>query len=289
MYAGKRLGKDAAVIYRPSLGVSVDFPSALRKANDGVPPGFRLAYQPVVRLPDGISVAVEALARWTAPDGMEIPPETFVAAAEGAGLGAALDVMVLDLALREIQSAGLGLDVHVNIGAARLGNRDFEQQVVRTLARHDVGPGRLVLEITETVPIVGIPEAAAAIGRLRGIGVQVALDDFGAGFNSLTYLHSLPVQIVKLDRSLAVGAESDRGLALYRSVIGLCSTLGLDVIAEGIEYKAQADTVFAAGCRRAQGYLFGRPMALSEVNRALPARGEAAPSSATTGPGHAPS
>ena len=266
MYAGKRLGKDTAVVYRPSSGVSVDFASALRQADGGVPPGFKLAYQPVVSLPDGIPVAVEALARWTAPNGMQIPPETFVAVAEGAGLGAALDAMVLDLACREVQAAGLDLDLHVNIGAARLGNRDFEQQVVQTLVRHRMEAERLVVEITETVPIVDLSEGAAAITRLRGIGVKVALDDFGAGFNSLTYLHALPVHIVKVDRSLAVGAESDRGLALYRSVVGLCGTLGLEVIAEGIESQVQADSVLIAGCRLAQGYLFGRAMDMSDVS-----------------------
>ncbi|GAB7067135.1 putative bifunctional diguanylate cyclase/phosphodiesterase [Mycolicibacterium hodleri] len=265
MYAGKRLGKNTAVVYRPSSGVVVDFPSSLRRAAGGVPPGFSLAYQPVVRLPDRRPVAVEALARWSAPNGMQIPPATFVAVAEGAGLGAALDAMVLDLACREIQEAGSPLVIHVNVGAARLGNRAFEQQVTRTLDRHDVDPGRLVLEITETVPIVDLSEGAAAIERLGALGIQVALDDFGAGFNSLSYLHALPVHVVKLDRSLAVGDEPDRGLALYRSVIGLCSALGLEVIAEGIEHEAQADTVFAAGCRLAQGYLFGRAAGLAEL------------------------
>ena len=97
------------------------------------------------------------------------------------------------------------------------------------------------------------------------IGVKVALDDFGAGYNSLTYLHALPVQIVKLDRGLAVGADPARDLTLYRSVIGLCDELGLDVIAEGIESVAQADTVYRAGGRLAQGHLFGRPVPISEL------------------------
>nr|WP_234789170.1 EAL domain-containing protein [Mycolicibacterium monacense] len=278
MYAGKRLGKDTAVVYRPSSGVSVDFPSALRQADGGVPKGFTLAYQPVVTLPDAAPVAVEALARWTAPNGMQISPETFVAVAEGAGLGGALDAMVLDLACREMQAAGLDVALHVNIGAARLGNRGFEQQVVRILERHGVEAERLVLEITETVPIVDLSKGAAAIRRLRSIGAQVALDDFGAGFNSLNYLHALPIDVVKLDRSLVVGGEPDRDVALYRSVIGLCDALGLDVIAEGIEYPEQADTVFAAGCRMAQGHLFGRAVPMSELGRVLAAtREEAVP------------
>lgn len=264
MYAGKRVGKDTAVVYRPSLGVSTDFPTALRKAKGGIPPGFSLAYQPIVRLQDGTPVAVEALARWTAPNGTEVQPDAFVAAAEAARLGATLDAMVLDLACSEIRAAGVELVVHVNIGAARMGSLDFEQQVRQTLARHGMAPSQLVLEITETVPIVDLADAAAQITRLNAMGVKVALDDFGAGYNSLTYLHALPVQIIKLDRGLAVGPEPDRIVTLYRSVIRLCGELGLGLIAEGIESTAQAEMIYSAGCRLAQGHMFGRAVPIAD-------------------------
>ncbi|MDT5094798.1 MAG: diguanylate cyclase [Mycobacterium sp.] len=266
MYAGKRVGKDTAVVYRPSLGVSTDFVTALRQADGGIPPGFSLVYQPVVRLPDETPVAVEALARWTAPDGTEIPPETFVAAAEAAGLGATVDGLVLDLACRDVEAAGLDLPVHVNVSAARLGSLEFEQQLQHTLMRCGMTPSQLVIEVTETVPIVDLADAAAQIVRLRAMGITVALDDFGAGHNSLTYLHVLPVQIIKLDRSLAIAGRPGGRLTLYRSVIRLCAALGLGVIAEGIESIDQAETVFAAGCRLAQGHLFGRPSALADID-----------------------
>lgn len=265
MYAGKRLGKNTAVVYQPAAGVRADFPTTLRNAAGGVPAGFSLSYQPVVRLPDETLVAVEALARWTAPNGIQIPPETFVAAAEAAGLGAVLDEMVLRLACREVAGTGLDVGIHVNIGATRLGNPGFEDDVRRTLSDCRIEPDRLVLEITETLPIVDLADAAAQIGRLNATGVRVALDDFGAGYNSLTYLHALPVGIVKLDRSLAVGSEAARDLALYRSVVGLCADLGLDVIAEGIETPEQAGTILAAGCRLAQGHLFGRPAPIADI------------------------
>jgi diguanylate cyclase (GGDEF)-like protein len=265
MYEGKRFGKDTAVVYRPMWGLAADFPTALRQADGGIPAGFSLVYQPVVRLPDGTPRAIEALARWTALNGTQLPPETFVAAAEAAGLGAALDAMVLDLACSEVRNAGLDITLHVNIGAGRLGNVAFEQEMQRTLARHGMAPEQLVVEITETVPVVDLADAAAQIARLNAFGIRVALDDFGAGYNSLTYLHALPVQIIKLDRSLAVGTEPDRDVALYRSVIGLCEPLGLEVIAEGVESPEQAATVTAAGCRLAQGHLFGRPVPLSEL------------------------
>ncbi|VEG52968.1 diguanylate cyclase/phosphodiesterase [Mycolicibacterium aurum] len=265
MYAGKRMGKNTAVVYQPSSGVTVDFPTMLRNADGEVPPGFRLVYQLVVRLPEGTPVAVEALARWTAPNGIDISPETFVAVTEAAGLGAVFDSLVMNLACREVRTAGLDLDIHVNIGAARLGNPGFEREVHQVMSRHRIPRGRLVLEITETVPIVDLDRAAAQIRRLSDVGVKIALDDFGAGFNSLTYLHCLPVHIVKLDRSLASGGDPARDLALYRSVIGLCGALGMDVIAEGIESDAQADTVYRAGGRLAQGHRFARPVPIAEL------------------------
>ena len=274
MYASKRLGKNTAVVYQPSSGVQADFPSALRDAAGGIPEGFSLAYQPVVHLPEGTPVAVEALARWTAPNGIHISPEAFVAVAEAAGLGAVLDAMVLDMACGQVEAAGLDLDIHVNIGAARLGNPGFEQLVRQTLARHRIPPGRLVMEITETLPIVDLADAAAQIKRLNTLGVKVALDDFGAGYNSLTYLHGLPVQIVKVDRSLVVGGDPARDVALYRSVIGLCEALNLVVIAEGIETAGQAETVYNAGCRLAQGHLFGTPVPITELSACAMTRGE---------------
>ena len=273
MYAGKRTGKDVAVVYQPSLDTRGDFPTALRDAGDGIPAGFRLVYQPIVRLPDGALMAVETLARWTAPNGIDISPETFVAGAEAAGLGAVLDALVLDLACREVQASGLDIDFHVNVGAARLGNPSFEQNVRQTLARHRVEPSRLVVEITETVPIVDLAEAAEQIKRLNAFGVKVALDDFGVRFNSLMYLHSLPVQFVKLDRRFVSGSDPELDLALYRSIIRLCCELGMDVIVEGIEYARQAGAVYGAGGRLAQGHLFGRAVPIAEFDSGLETRG----------------
>lgn len=266
MYAGKRVGKDTAVVYRPSLGVSTDFPTALRNAKGGIPPGFSLVYQPIVRLPDATPVAVEALARWTAPNGTEVQPDAFVAAAEAARLGATFDAMVLDLACSEIRAAGVDLVLHVNIGAARMGSPEFERQIRRTLSRHGMQASQVVLEITESVPVVDLSIAAAQIGRLNSVGLNVALDDFGAGYNSLTYLHALPVQIIKLDRGLALGPEPDRVMTLYRSVIRLCAELGIGLIAEGIESTPQAEMAYAAGCRLAQGHLFGRAVPIGEFS-----------------------
>ncbi|MCP9274566.1 putative bifunctional diguanylate cyclase/phosphodiesterase [Mycolicibacterium arenosum] len=265
MYEGKRQGKNSAVVYRQSATAAVDFATALRVADGTLPRDFRIVYQPIVRLPDATPVALEALARWTAPNGAQISPETFVATAEAAGLGTSFDLLVLDHVCSEIASAEIDLAIHVNIGAARLGDRTFERCVAETLRTHGIAPNQVVLEITESLPIVDLADGAAAIERLKADGVRVALDDFGAGYNTLTYLHALPVDVVKLDRGLTIGIEPGHDAVLYRSVVGICEQLGLDVIAEGIETAAQADTILSAGCTVAQGYRFGRPVPIAEV------------------------
>ncbi|GLY34378.1 GGDEF-domain containing protein [Amycolatopsis sp. NBRC 101858] len=272
MYAGKRLGKDTTVVYRPSPDGPPDFPSALRRAKGGIPEGFGLVFQPIVRLADETPAAVEALARWTTPDGTAVSPETFVRAAEGAGLGAELDALVLDLACREITAAGLDLTVHVNVCASRLGAAALERSVASALDRYRLPASRLVVEITETVPVPDLAAGAAAIRRLQELGVRVALDDFGAGYSSLTVLHALPVDLIKLDRSLTTGVQPERDAALCRSLVGLCADLQLDVVAEGIETAEQASLVTRAGCTTAQGYLYGRPAPLSALRlSAIPA------------------
>lgn len=172
--------------------------------------------------------------------------------------------MVLGLSCREVTGAGARLDLHVKIGAGRLRDGGFRDVVAETLARYGVEPSRLTLEITETVPIVDLDEAAAQILRLNAIGVKVALDDFGAGYNPLTYLHALHIQIVKLDRSLSAGPERAQAATLYRSVIAVCDPLGLEVIAEGVETVEHAEMVFLAGCSLAQGYLFRLPTAITD-------------------------
>ena len=170
--------------------------------------------------------------------------------------------------------------LHVNIGAARLGSLEFEREVQRTLDRCGLTPSQLVLEITETVPVVDLADAAAQITRLNAIGIKVALDDFGAGYSSLTYLHALPVQIIKLDRGLAVGPEPARIETLYRSVIRLCDSLGVDVIAEGIESDGAGRHGLLGGMQARAG---------SPVRACRANRGSRVDAGGTVGPVNSPS
>ncbi len=268
MYAGKRRGKGTMARYTgsPDGGPRADLPHLLARALTGDPAaaGFEVHYQPIVRFADGAIVAVEALARWTDAVAGPVDPDVFVTVAERAGLVQAIDDFVLDRACADAAVLanvyGRPIDVHVNVSAARLGH-GLDDAVLRALERHAVRPSRLVVEITETRRIPDLPRAVAVAGRLRGAGVRIALDDFGSGYNALAQLHSLPVDIVKLDSTLTdVDVSPDRAGALVRSVLAICAELAVTVVAEGIETVRRAHAMADMGCPLGQGYLFGQPL-----------------------------
>ena len=281
MYVSKRRGKNALARYAGGAdgGPNADLPHLLARALSGAPAaaGFEVYYQPIVRLSDGAVVAVEALARWTDPVAGPVDPDVFVTVAERTGLVAAIDDFVLDRACAD--AAALAntyarpIDVHVNVSAARLGQHGLEEAVTQSLERHGVRPSRLVVEITETRRIPDLPRAAEAADRLRRRGIRVALDDFGSGYNALAQLHSLPVDIVKLDSTLTdVDVSPERAGALCRSVLAICADLGIAVVAEGIETPARARALAALGCHLGQGYLFGQPGPVHRLTATIPAQ-----------------
>jgi diguanylate cyclase (GGDEF)-like protein len=283
MYASKRRGKGAMARYSGGNdgGPHADLPHLLAQALSGGPPGaagFEVYYQPIVRLTDGVTVAVEALARWTSPVAGTVHPDVFVTVAERTGLVAAIDNFVLDQTCADAAALavvyGRPIDVHVNVSAARLGQKGLEEAVRAALDRHGMAASRLVLEITETRRIQDLPGAAALAARLRSLGVRVALDDFGSGFNALAQLHSLPVDIVKLDSTLTdVDVAPERAGALCRSVLAICTDLDITVVAEGIETSSRARAMADVGCPLGQGYLFGQPGPLHRLQApAIPGR-----------------
>ncbi|NMO51334.1 EAL domain-containing protein [Actinoplanes sp. TBRC 11911] len=270
MYAGKRRGKGAMARYAGGNDgdSNADLPHLLAQAlsggGDPRAAGFEVHYQPIVRLSDGQTTAVEALARWTSPVAGPVHPDVFVTVAERSGLVGAIDDFVLDQACADAGAlaAGYGrpIDVHVNVSAARLGQDGLFEGISAALTRHGVPASRLVVEITETRRIPDLTGAAEVAGRLRSLGVRVALDDFGSGFNALVQLHSLPVDIVKLDAKLTdVDVAPERAAALCRSVLAICEDLNITVVAEGIETATRAAAMAEVGCPLGQGYLFGQP------------------------------
>jgi len=281
MYVSKRRGKNALARYSGGAdgGPNADLPHLLALALSGAPAaaGFEVYYQPIVRLTDGAIVAVEALARWTDPAAGPVDPDVFVTVAERTGLVAAIDDFVLDRACADASALantyGRPIDVHVNVSAARLGQHGLEEAVAQALERHNVRPSRLVVEITETRRIPDMPRAIEVAERLRRRGVRVALDDFGSGYNALAQLHSLPVDIVKLDSTLTdVDVSPERAGALCRSVLAICAELGIAVVAEGIETPARARALAALGCHLGQGYLFGQPGPVHGLTATIPAQ-----------------
>jgi len=287
MYAGKRRGKGLMVTYGSDVFEGYDdatLPALLAEALDGdaAAAGLDVHYQPVVRIDDGAVIAVEALARWTHPTNGPLPAAVFIAVAERTGLIGRLDDFVLDRACRDLAGyrGSDGIALHVNVSASRLGEPEVEAAVHDCLTRYHLDAGRLVLEVTESSPISDPAAAVRSARRLRERGVRLALDDFGTGYSTLALLHELPLDIIKLDRSLtdtatayANGSPSsgrDHGRddgALCRAVLAIAKELNIMVVAEGVETAEQAAALDRAGCRYAQGHRYGRPGALAEALR----------------------
>lgn len=231
---------------------------------------LRVAYQPQVLIDGGRPVGLEALARWRPADGADVSPAEFIPLAERAGLIEAIGGRVFETALRDLKRLhGLGfgdLRVAVNISAIQVCRADFAATVGRLLDAGGVPPGCVELEVTESVAMGRLDVVQGALRAVKDLGASIALDDFGTGFSSLAYLHRLPVDRLKIDRAFVAGlagAGEDGGIA--RTIVELARTLGLSVIAEGVERPEQGDILAAMGCREAQGYLFAHPMYFDEL------------------------
>ncbi len=242
-----------------------------------------LVYQPVIELPAGRPVGVEALVRWHHPRLGQVSPAEFIPIAEDAGLVTRVDRWVLHHACHQLSrwiADGHSAWVSVNISIRELHLPEYVNHVVEVLQAHRVPPEQLVLEVTEHAVALDLDEVADRLAELREVGVRIALDDFGAGYSSLGQLRRLPVDVLKIDRVLVdqppPGSTRPAG-PLVGVVVELGRQLGLDVIAEGVADPAQQEAVAAAGCRLVQGDLFGRPMPAEHVEALLGAEGTMLP------------
>jgi diguanylate cyclase len=280
MYRAKLAGKTFAIYQEDLDGAAnrVQLVEELRTAIEER--SLALHYQPQVDLSTGEIGSVEALARWTHPRLGFVPPLEFIALAEDAGLMGALTTFVLDEALSQCaawRAAGKDLAVSVNISASDLLDPNFPALVEQLLAKHDLTPHALVLEMTETTAIADFERSQLAIQKLYDLGLVVSVDDFGAGFTSLAYLGSLAVGELKLDRSfitrLAEGGDG-RDLALVRATVELAHALGLRVVAEGVEDNHCLGLLTGLRCDLVQGYVISKPKPADELElapRPLPA------------------
>jgi diguanylate cyclase (GGDEF)-like protein/PAS domain S-box-containing protein len=221
---------------------------------------FALHYQPVVSLASGETVGYEALLRWNHPTRGLIMPGEFVPLAEETGLIVPLGEWAIRHAVESLAQGPEHLRLAVNLSAMQMRNANLVSTVMNALATHDVAPHRLELEVTEG-GFAQDAACAAAMARLREIGLRITLDDFGTGSSSLNFLRSFPFDRVKIDRCLIndlARHQSDR--QIVATVIALVRSLGMRVAAEGVETQDQRDALFADGCEEAQGYLFSAPL-----------------------------
>lgn len=217
-------------------------------------------FQPQVALADGRVAGVEALARWRHPRLGELGAETLLAASDRAGLGLALSDHIHDVALARVAAwprVLADLRVALNVTAADIARADFVPRFLARIDARGIARDRITVEVTEGGLIDDTAAATAALDTLRGAGCRVALDDFGTGYSSLAYLTALPIDYLKIDRSLTHGITGDRRhRVVVEGVIAMAAALGMETIAEGVETVDQRDLLATRGCTYYQGFLY---------------------------------
>ena len=266
MYQAKSHGKDQVEAYEAAMHSQVVRSYELRsEMADAIETNaFILHYQAALNLTTGAVVGAEALVRWNHPERGLIGPNEFIPQAESSGLIHALGRWILREACTTAASWPDRIDgerpaISVNLAASQLLQPSLVDEVAAILAETGLPPAKLILEVTESA-LVDLVPARDALVRLRGLGVLLALDDFGTGYSSLSYLADLPFNIIKIDQSfVAAIGQGKRVDALLKGIVGLCDSLDLVTVAEGIEQQQQLDVLVGLGCRVGQGYLFARP------------------------------
>jgi len=232
-----------------------------------------VAYQPKLELSTRRIVGAEALARWTHPEKGPIAASEFVAAAEQSNRIGKLTDFVLEKAVAaaaQIIKRGEDFDMAVNLSARSLTDRGFILRLSALLARHGLPARNLTLELTETAALTGTGEGLDMIGRLRDLGINIAIDDYGTGLSTLDYLKKIPANEIKIDQSFVKGIADNRSDRLMvQSSIGLAHSLGRKVVAEGVEHRDILDLLIEMGCDIAQGFAIGRPMGLDSLTKRL--------------------
>jgi EAL domain-containing protein (putative c-di-GMP-specific phosphodiesterase class I)/CHASE2 domain-containing sensor protein len=248
--------------------------SMLSQLDDAIDRGeVWVAYQPKLDLATKRIVGAEALARWTHPEKGPIAASEFVAAAEQHNRIGKLTDFVLEKAVTaaaQINKRGRDFDIAVNLSARLLTDKGFTLRLSALLARHSLAPRHLTLELTETAALAGSGEGLDMISRLRDLGINIAIDDYGTGLSTLDYLKKIPANEIKIDQSFVKSMADNRSDRLMvQSTIGLAHSLGRRVVAEGVEHRDILDLLVDMGCDIAQGFAIGRPMSIDSLIKRL--------------------
>ncbi|MCZ8375695.1 MAG: EAL domain-containing protein [Beijerinckiaceae bacterium] len=227
---------------------------------------FELHYQPIIDLESNRPHAFEALIRWRHPQKGLLMPAYFIDIAEESGLILQIGELVLRQACETMARLPIDVSVSVNLSPIQFRNHQLAVSVVNALAASGLSPHRLVLEITESVLMADDYRTVDILKQLRMLGVRIALDDFGVGHSSLSYLQKFPFNKIKIDKSFVQNNEDGTmNTAIRRAILSLGQDIGIDVIVEGVETETQRDMLIYEGCRYVQGYLFGRPRPEAEI------------------------
>jgi EAL domain-containing protein (putative c-di-GMP-specific phosphodiesterase class I) len=268
MYRAKARGRDCVEAFE--VGGHETGVQALRTAGElrrGIERGEIVPYfQPIVDLESGRALGYEVLARWLHPERGMLPPSEFLPLAEETGLMIDFGARILRDSLAQLAQwrlAGYAFadcSLSVNVGTRQLVDPGFFDTVGEALAETGVEAESLWLEITETALLADVKAATVALRELRSLGLHLSVDDFGTGYSSLTYLKRFPVESIKVDKSFVSGLGlNSEDSTIVEAVVRLGQSLGLTVVAEGIESPLQLQRLRELGCDRGQGYLFGRP------------------------------
>jgi len=267
MYQAKEEGRNVFRVYTPAMDAvarqRAGMVSALRMALERNE--LHLVYQPMLALSEGRIAGVEALLRWNNPEFGDVTPTEFIPLAEEAGLIERIGEFVLFRAcaqLREWQERGLsGITMSVNLSALQLLREELTQRLCEILAELDMDPTHLELELTESVLMEHPERAIHTLDRLHALGVTIAIDDFGTGYSSLSYLKRLPIDTLKIDRSFVGDITTDPDdEAITKTIITMAHSLGLDVVAEGVETLEQLEYLHEQGCDAIQGHWLSPPL-----------------------------
>lgn len=279
MYRAKSGGRDHALFFTPEFHVQaqerLDIENALREVTTRGE--LLLHFQPRVEANGGDVVGFEALVRWQRPGHGLVSPATFIPIAEETGQIVPIGTWILGEACRQHaawRDAGLGaIPISVNVSAIQLRDPALPMQLREVLSAHRVDPSAIELELTETFLMENAIATVQSLERLKDIGVTLSIDDFGTGYSSLNYLHQFPIDKLKIDQSFVRDILDDPAdWAITQAIIGLGHTLGLRVVAEGVERAEEAVWLRDAGCNELQGYLFSKPMAPKDAEEWLAGR-----------------
>jgi diguanylate cyclase (GGDEF)-like protein len=265
----KRRGRGTAVAFEPEMEAEFQERRFLKRevARALAAHAFDVHYQPIVTAEGGTITGVEALLRWNHPARGLVPPSVFVPLAEEVGLMDRLGEFALR---RAVSDAGRWPDLYVsvNLSPIQIRDRAFAELVLSVLQDAGLEPSRLVLEMTETVLVHDREHTAARLRELRALGVRLALDDFGSGYSSLSYLQGLPFDKLKIDRSFLAGlTQFANAGVIIQAIVRLGRALGMGVVIEGVETEEQRVLSRLAGCSELQGYLFGKPVPREGIDR----------------------